>query len=61
MKQILKKEVTLDASKYNEIREIWVQGVKVKGSLSPYDVPRQADISYDDSSKEYKIHFVYPR
>ena len=56
---VLKKEVTLDTSKYNEIREICIQGVKVKGSLSPYDLPRQADISYNDSSKEYKIHFVY--
>ncbi len=53
------KRIILQADKYNLLKEITIQGVTVKGSLSPYDIPRQATVSYDQLAKEYKIHFDY--
>ena len=53
------KSINFDPVKYNVLKEISVRGVKVNGSLSPYDIPRQAKVSYDELSKVFKIHFVY--
>jgi hypothetical protein len=53
------KKINLEAGKYNILKDIIVNGVKVKGSLSPYDIPRQATVSYDRLGREYRIHFAY--
>ena len=53
------KNINLESAKYNVLKEIIVRGVKMRGSLSPYDIPRQAKVSYDAFAKVFKIHFVY--
>jgi hypothetical protein len=53
------KEVPIDAKKYNQIREISVEGATIKGALSPYDFPHHATAVYDEKKKEYAIHFKY--
>jgi hypothetical protein len=53
------KNITLEPKRYNVRKEIMVRGVKVDGSLSPYDIPRQAKISHDEFARIFKIHFVY--
>ena len=53
------KKINLEGEKYNQLQELTIRGVKIKGSLSPYDIPRQATVSYDEKEREYKIHFIY--
>jgi hypothetical protein len=53
------KRVDLDSAHYNQVQDLKVAGVTVRGSLSPFDVPRQVAASYDDQSKEYRIFLKY--
>jgi len=53
------RKINLEAARYNLLKGITIRGVKVQGSLSPYDIPREAAVSYDEMAREYKIHFVY--
>lgn len=53
------KNIDLEPAKYNVSKEFVIRGVKLNGSLSPYDIPRQAKVSYDARERLFKIHFVY--
>lgn len=53
------KKIDLDSAQYNQIQDVKVGGVTIRGSLSPYDVPRQAAVTYDDATKEYRIFLQY--
>lgn len=53
------KKVDLDSARYNQIQDMNVAGVTIRGSLSPFDVPRQAAATYDDKTREYRIFLYY--
>ncbi len=53
------KRITIETERYNQIKELTVRGHKVSGTLSPYDVPRQAAVAYDSEKREYRIRLIY--
>src|SRR5882672_9766198 len=56
----MNKWVEVDAKKVNRETQETVQGVSVKVSLSPYDVPVRVRGSYEDSSDLFIIELEYP-
>ena len=53
------KTILLDTAKFNRIRNLEVHGLNVPGALSPYDVPKEATIAYDDLTKDFTINLKY--
>ncbi len=55
----LTKTVLFDTARFNQIRNLEVHGINVPGALSPYDVPKEATIAYDDLTKDFTIYLKY--
>jgi hypothetical protein len=53
------KKFEFSPEKYNQIKEIQIEGRTIQGSLSPFDFPREATAVYDDESKDFRILFSY--
>jgi hypothetical protein len=53
------KTVEIEPEKYNQTKEIRIQGATLFGSLSPFDVPREATATYDQQRKEFRIKLRY--
>lgn len=56
--EMFKKTFDVDLA-LNKTREITVHGEVIRGSLSPLDFPRRADIEYDEQKGIFTIGFVY--
>lgn len=53
------RKVVIEPDKYNEMKEIEVDNLKVPGVLSPFDIPHGATATYDSSQNTLKIVLNY--